>query len=278
VVSDHSAVNRIVEDPRVAAVTLTGSEGAGAKVAEAAGRSLKKTVLELGGSDPFVVLGDADVEAIAPFAVKARFINTGQSCLCAKRFIVQDNIVTDFEHRIKALVENLVIGDPLDEKTQIGPLAKKAFVDDIDRQVQDSIKMGARLVTGGHRIEGPGNYYAPTILADVTPEMPCFNQETFGPVLALVAADTPRNAVKLANASQYGLAASIWTANPEIGVELGEDINSGALFVNGVVASDPRLPFGGVKLSGYGRELSIEGMHEFVNVRAVWIGEMPSVA
>ena len=278
VVSDHSAVNRIVEDPRVAAVTLTGSEGAGAKVAEAAGRSLKKTVLELGGSDPFVVLGDADVEAIAPFAVKARFINTGQSCLCAKRFIVQDNIVTDFEHRIKALVENLVIGDPLDEKTQIGPLAKKAFVDDIDRQVQDSIKMGARLVTGGHRIDGPGNYYAPTILADVTPEMPCFNQETFGPVLALVAADTPRNAVKLANASQYGLAASIWTANPEIGVELGEDINSGALFVNGVVASDPRLPFGGVKLSGYGRELSIEGMHEFVNVRAVWIGEMPSVA
>jgi acyl-CoA reductase-like NAD-dependent aldehyde dehydrogenase len=191
---------------------------------------------------------------------------------------VQDNIVTDFEHRIKALVENLVIGDPLDEKTQIGPLAKKAFVDDIDRQVQDSIKMGARLVTGGHRIEGPGNYYAPTILADVTPEMPCFNQETFGPVLALVAADTPRNAVKLANASQYGLAASIWTANPEIGVELGEDINSGALFVNGVVASDPRLPFGGVKLSGYGRELSIEGMHEFVNVRAVWIGDMPSVA
>ena len=278
VVADHSAVNRIVEDPRVAAVTLTGSEKAGSMVAEAAGRALKKTVLELGGSDPFVVLNDANVEAIAPFAVKARFINTGQSCLCAKRFIVQDGVVADFETRIKGIVENLIIGDPLDPKTQIGPLAKASFVDEIDGQVQASLAMGARLVTGGHRIDGPGNYYAPTILADVTPDMPVFNQETFGPVLALVAADTPANAIALANNSQYGLAASIWTANPDLGLELGSGIASGALFINGVVASDPRLPFGGVKLSGYGRELSIEGMHEFVNVRAVWIGDMPSVA
>jgi succinate-semialdehyde dehydrogenase/glutarate-semialdehyde dehydrogenase len=277
-VADHSAVNRIVEDPRVAAVTLTGSEKAGSMVAEAAGRALKKTVLELGGSDPFVVLNDANIEAIAPYAVKARFINTGQSCLCAKRFIVQSAVVGDFENRIKAIVENLVIGDPLDPKTQIGPLAKASFVDEIDAQVQASVAMGARLVTGGHRIDGPGNYYAPTILADVTPDMPVFNQETFGPVLALVSADTPANAIALANNSQYGLAASIWTANPDVGLELGSGINSGALFINGVVASDPRLPFGGVKLSGYGRELSIEGMHEFLNVRAVWIGDMPSVA
>jgi succinate-semialdehyde dehydrogenase/glutarate-semialdehyde dehydrogenase len=223
-------------------------------------------------------LNDANIEAIAPYAVKARFINTGQSCLCAKRFIVQSAVVGDFENRIKAIVENLVIGDPLDPKTQIGPLAKASFVDEIDAQVQASVAMGARLVTGGHRIDGPGNYYAPTILADVTPDMPVFNQETFGPVLALVSADTPANAIALANNSQYGLAASIWTANPDVGLELGSGINSGALFINGVVASDPRLPFGGVKLSGYGRELSIEGMHEFLNVRAVWIGDMPSVA
>jgi succinate-semialdehyde dehydrogenase/glutarate-semialdehyde dehydrogenase len=278
VVADHSAVNRIVEDPRVAAVTLTGSEKAGASVAEAAGRALKKTVLELGGSDPFVILADADVKAIAPYAVKARFINTGQSCLCAKRFIVEQDVIEDFEVQIKAIVESLVIGDPLDPATQIGPLAKASFVADIDRQVTESIAMGARLVTGGHRIEGPGNFYAPTILADVTPEMPVFNQETFGPVLALAAAASPAQAIKLANTTQYGLAASIWTADPSVGLKLGSGIHSGALFINGVVASDPRLPFGGVKLSGYGRELSIEGMHEFLNVRAVWIGNMPVVA
>lgn len=277
VVADHSMVSKIVEDPRIAAVTLTGSEKAGASVAEAAGRALKKTVLELGGSDPFVILEDADSAAIAPFAVKARFINTGQSCLCAKRFIVADNLIDDFEGRIKTLVEALKIGDPLDPSTQLGPLAKKAFVDDIDKQVQDSIAMGARLVTGGHRIDGPGNYYAPTILADVTPDMPVFNQETFGPVLALVGARTSEQAIQLANTTQYGLAASIWTKDPSIGVKLGAGISSGALFVNGVVASDPRLPFGGVKLSGYGRELSIEGLHEFMNVRAVWIGEMPTL-
>lgn len=277
VVADHSMVNQIVEDPRIAAVTLTGSEKAGASVAEAAGRALKKTVLELGGSDPFVILEDADSAAIAPFAVKARFINTGQSCLCAKRFIVADNLIDDFEGRIKTLVEALKIGDPLDAGTQLGPLAKKAFVDDIDKQVQDSIKMGARLVTGGHRIEGKGNFYAPTILADVTPDMPVFNQETFGPVLALVGANSSEQAINLANNTQYGLAASIWTKDPNLGVKLGAGISSGALFINGVVASDPRLPFGGVKLSGYGRELSIEGLHEFMNVRAVWIGEMPTL-
>jgi succinate-semialdehyde dehydrogenase/glutarate-semialdehyde dehydrogenase len=277
VLADHGLVNEIVADPRVAAVTLTGSEKAGANVAEAAGRALKKTVLELGGSDPFVVLADADVEAISPLAVKARFVNAGQSCLCAKRFIVDERVVTEFEERVGALAAALVVGDPLDEGTQIGPLAKSSFVDEIDSQVRRSIEMGARLVTGGHRLDRPGNYYAPTVLADVTPEMPAFREETFGPVLALVAADGPDHAIKLADDSPYGLAASVWTQDMDSGIELGRGIASGALFVNAIVVSDPRLPFGGVKLSGYGRELSVEGLREFTNVRSIWATSMPRV-
>ena len=276
VLTEHALVNEIIADPRVAAVTLTGSEKAGASVAEAAGRALKKTVLELGGSDPFVILADANIAALIPLAVRARFVNTGQSCLCAKRFIVDGTVIDEFERLLVPAVEALVIGDPLDAATQIGPLAKPSFVDDIDRQVQESIAMGARLLTGGYRIPGPGNYYAPTVLADVTPAMPVFRQETFGPVLALVRADSAEHAIELADDSPYGLAASVWTADMEAGLELGRGIQSGALFVNGVVVSDPRLPFGGVKLSGYGRELSIEGIHEFMNVRAVWAGAMPS--
>jgi succinate-semialdehyde dehydrogenase/glutarate-semialdehyde dehydrogenase len=275
VLAKHGTVNELIADPRIAAVTLTGSEGAGASVAEAAGRALKKTVLELGGSDPFVILDDADIPAITPLAVRARFINTGQSCLCAKRFLVDTKVHDDFEARLKVAVEALKIGDPLDPATQIGPLAKPAFVDDIERQVQDSIAMGARLVAGGYRIEGPGNYYAPTVLADVTPDMPVFNQETFGPVLALVRATDTDNALELANTTQYGLAASVWTSNMERGIELGRRIDSGALFINTIVASDPRLPFGGVKLSGYGRELSVEGMREFANARTIVANEMP---
>ncbi|GAB3616133.1 NAD-dependent succinate-semialdehyde dehydrogenase [Okibacterium endophyticum] len=275
VLADHNLVGEIIADPRVAAVTLTGSEKAGSTVAEAAGRALKKTVLELGGSDPFVILRDADIAAITPLAVRARFVNTGQSCLCAKRFVVESDVIDDFEARLKTAVEALTVGDPLNDGTQQGPLAKPSFVDDIDSQVTRSIAMGARLVTGGYRIDGPGNYYAPTVLADVTRDMPVFSEETFGPVLALVRAEGPDDAIELADASQYGLAASIWTADMQAGLRYGGGIHSGALFVNSVVVSDPRLPFGGVKLSGYGRELSVEGMHEFTNVRAVWAAEMP---
>jgi succinate-semialdehyde dehydrogenase/glutarate-semialdehyde dehydrogenase len=275
VLAEHAIVNEIIADPRVAAVTLTGSEKAGSSVAEAAGKALKKTVLELGGSDPFVILADADIEAVTPLAVRARFVNAGQSCLCAKRFVVDSEVIADFEARLAAAVSALRVGDPLDESTQMGPLAKKSFVDDIDRQVSESIAMGARLVTGGHRLDGPGNFYAPTVLADVTREMPVFSEETFGPVLALVEASGPDEAIRLADASPFGLAASVWTADMQAGLELGRGIQSGALFINGIVISDPRLPFGGVKLSGYGRELSIEGMHEFTNVRAVWAGSMP---
>lgn len=266
----HSAIDDIIADSRVAAVTLTGSEGAGASVAAAAGKALKKTVLELGGSDPFVVLDDADIAKVAPLAVRARFVNAGQSCLCAKRFPVESGVADEFEALVKEHVDALVIGDPLDAATQIGPLAKPSFVDDIDRQVQESVAMGARVVSGGHRIDGPGNFYAPTVLADVTPDMPVFREETFGPVMAIVRANDAERAIELADDSKYGLAASIWTSDMERGLELGRGIQSGALFVNAVVVSDPRLPFGGVKLSGYGRELSREGMLEFTNVRAVW--------
>ncbi|MEY4067445.1 MAG: hypothetical protein RIQ44_657, partial [Actinomycetota bacterium] len=217
------------------------------------------------------------IAAVTPLAVRARFINTGQSCLCAKRFMVDAKVHDDFEARLKVAVEALKIGDPLDPTTQIGPLAKPSFVDDIDRQVRDSLAMGARLVTGGYRIDGPGSYYAPTVLADVTPDMPVFNQETFGPVLALVKAANTDEALELANTTQYGLAASVWTSNMELGIELGRRIDSGALFVNTIVASDPRLPFGGVKLSGYGRELSEEGLREFTNARTIVANQMPRV-
>lgn len=276
VVEDYALVEKVIADERIVAVTLTGSEKAGAQVAAAAGAALKKTVLELGGSDPFVILADADLDAVVPFAVKGRFVNSGQSCLAAKRFIVEASKYDGFESRIVAAVEALVTGDPVDEATNIGPLAKPGFVDDIERQVQESVAMGARLLTGGYRLPGPGNFYAPTVLADVTEVMPAFREETFGPVLALIKARDAEHAIELANTTRYGLAASVWTANMQAGIELGSRIESGALFVNGVVASDPRLPFGGVKMSGYGRELSREGMLEFMNARTVWATEHPS--
>lgn len=276
VLNDHGLVNEIIADNRVAAVTLTGSEAAGANVAEAAGRALKKTVLELGGSDPFVILADAPIPEVVPNAVKARFGNAGQSCLCAKRIIVEAAVADEFEKLVVPAVKALTVGRPLDESTQIGPLAKPSFVEDIDRQVQASIAMGARLLAGGTRLAGPGNYYAPTVLADVTPDMPVFKEETFGPVMAIIRAESPDQAVQYADDTRYGLGASIWTADVAEGLRLGAEIESGALFINGVVASDPRLPFGGTKLSGYGRELSVEGMREFTNVRSVWTASLTS--
>ena len=278
VVDDYVLVEKLIADPRIAAVTLTGSEKAGATVAAAAGAALKKTVLELGGSDPFVILADADLDAVVPFAIKGRFVNSGQSCLAAKRFIVEHKKYEGFEDRIVKAVEKLVTGNPLNPETNIGPLAQAGFVNELDSQVQESIAMGARLLTGGHRLPGPGNFYAPTVLSDVTAEMPVFSEETFGPVLALMSARDAEHAIDLANTTRYGLAASVWTADMRAGLELGLRIEAGALFINGVVASDPRLPFGGVKMSGYGRELSREGMLEFMNVRTVWASEHPTTA
>ncbi|MEU0407725.1 aldehyde dehydrogenase family protein [Streptomyces griseorubiginosus] len=262
---------RLIEDDRVAAVTLTGSNRAGAAVGAAAGRAVKKSVLELGGSDAFVVLGDADVEAAAAAAVRARFTNSGQSCVCAKRFILSETVADAFTAAFVRGVEQLRIGDPRDRSTRIGPLARDDLRTAIARQVEESVAVGARLLTGGKPLPGEGCYFQPTVLADTGPGMPAFDEETFGPLAALAVAQDDEDAVRLANATVYGLGLSIWTAEPARGVALARRITSGAVFVNAVVASDPRLPFGGTKRSGYGRELAAAGLREFTHTRTYWV-------
>ena len=264
-------VARLLADPRVAAATLTGSEGAGRSVGEHAGRQLKKTVLELGGSDPFVVMPSADLDAAAATAVKARVINNGQSCIAAKRFIVHEAIFDEFQRRFVAGMEKLKVGDPLDPETEIGPLATPTVLKDIEAQVEASVRGGARVLTGGKRIEGPGYFYTPTVLTDVKSPSPAVDEETFGPVAALLKARDIDEAIQLANATQFGLGASAWTQDPGERERLVTEIEAGQVFINGMVASDPRLPFGGVKLSGYGRELAGYGLREFVNIKTVWI-------
>jgi succinate-semialdehyde dehydrogenase/glutarate-semialdehyde dehydrogenase len=263
------AVAAVIEHPSVRAVTLTGSEAAGAAVAGRAGRGLKKTVLELGGSDPFIVLDDVDVPAVAREAARARTINTGQSCIAAKRFIVLDGVADAFEAAFRAELEKLVVGNPLEETTDLGPLARPDLVDDLDAQVQRSLERGARLVTGGKRLDGPGCFYAPTLLADLDPSMAAACEETFGPVAALLRARSDEHAVEIANSSDFGLGASVWSGAADRAEALAPSIESGCVFVNGIVKSDPRLPFGGIKLSGYGRELADFGIREFVNVKTV---------
>ncbi|WP_062642700.1 aldehyde dehydrogenase family protein [Streptomyces maremycinicus] len=260
--------HRVVEDPRVAAVTLTGSERAGSSIAAVAGASVKKSVLELGGSDPFVVLADADVAAAAATAVKARFNNTGQSCVCAKRFIVHEDVADEFIERFVADVAKLRLGDPTDPATTIGPMARADLRDGILRQIRQSLAQGARLVVGGHAVEGPGSFVEPTVLDGVEPGMAVFVEETFGPVSAVTRARDDNHAVELANDTTFGLGASVW-GSAEHALAVGRRIRSGALFVNAMVASDPRLPFGGTGRSGYGRELSAEGVREFTNVRTM---------
>jgi acyl-CoA reductase-like NAD-dependent aldehyde dehydrogenase len=267
-----AAIEPIIADDRIRAVTLTGSSDTGSRIAELAGRALKKSVLELGGSDPFIVLPDADIEAAAATAVRARNQNNGQSCIAAKRFIVVDSIAADFERRFAKGVEDLVVGDPMDPKTQIGPLARRDLLDTLERQVDGSVRAGARVLTGGERVSGKGYFFRPTVLANVTPEMPAFREETFGPAAAVVRVRDLDEAVRVANDSAYGLGASIWTRDAALGERLARRIESGSVFVNGMVASDPRLPFGGIKRSGYGRELSAFGAREFTNVQTIWIG------
>jgi succinate-semialdehyde dehydrogenase/glutarate-semialdehyde dehydrogenase len=264
--------SRIIEHPLVAAVTLTGSERAGSAVAAVAARAIKKSVLELGGSDPFVVLADADVALAAAAAVKSRFLNSGQSCLAAKRFVVAAEIADEFTHRFAEEVAALRVGDPHEPATQVGPLAREAQVTALTRQVDESVAAGATVVTGGKRPEGPGAFFEPTVLADVTPDMAVFREETFGPVAAVIRAADDDEAARLADDSAFGLGASVWSADVERALAVGKRITSGALFVNAVVASDARVPFGGTRRSGYGRELSAEGIREFTNVRTVWIG------
>ena len=261
---------RVIADPRVGAVTVTGSERAGVAVALAAGTAIKKSVLELGGSDPFVVLADADLPRTATLAAKARFLNGGQSCISAKRFIVEAPVARAFTELFVAAVNELTVGDPQQPGVDIGPMARADLVDGIDRQVQASVQAGARVLTGGRRLDRQGNYYAPTVLTDVTPGMPVYDQETFGPVAAIITATDPDDAVRIANDTPFGLAASVWTTDPEQGASVGRRIASGACFVNAVVASDVRMPFGGTRRSGYGRELAQAGIREFVNTRT-WV-------
>ena len=257
--------------PAVAALTLTGSEGAGAEVASVAGRALKKIVLELGGSDPFIVLADADVLTAAKHAAAARTINNGQSCIAAKRFIVDERVAEEFEHVFAAELAALRVGDPMDRTTDVGPLARPDLADDLERQVRQSVAAGAKLMLGGVRPAGPGSFYPVTLLTGVTPGMPAFDEETFGPLAAVIRAHDTAEAIALANHSRYGLAASVWTANVDAVPELAKALEVGGVFVNATVRSDPRLPFGGVKLSGHGRELGGFGIREFVNVKTVWV-------
>ena len=265
-------MSKIVADPRVAAVTLTGSEEAGVSVARAAGENLKKCVLELGGSDAFVVLADADLEAAAKTAVTARFQNNGESCIAAKRFIVDDSVYDEFLARFAEIAAAQVVGDPMDGATQLGPCARADLRQSVDDQVRATVAAGARLVTGGRFIERPGFFYEPTVVSEVAPGMPMFDEEVFGPAAAVVRANDLEHALELANASRFGLGANLWTRDIALAEELAGRIEAGNVFINGMVASDPRLPFGGVKKSGYGRELSSFGIHEFVNIQTVWIG------
>jgi succinate-semialdehyde dehydrogenase/glutarate-semialdehyde dehydrogenase len=261
----------VIGDPRVQAVTLTGSEPAGREVAAAAGAHIKKSVLELGGSDAFVVLEDADLELAAREAVTSRFLNGGQSCIAAKRFILVEAVAEDFVRRFKAGVEALVVGDPLDGGTQIGPLARADLRDQLHAQVQDSLAAGAVAVTGCRPLEGPGAFYQPSILDHIVPGMRAWGEELFGPVATVIRARDEDEAVRIANESEFGLGGSVWTRDSARGERVARRLDCGCAFVNGLVKSDPRLPFGGIKHSGYGRELSRLGMHEFMNAKTIWI-------
>jgi succinate-semialdehyde dehydrogenase/glutarate-semialdehyde dehydrogenase len=264
-----SQVERVICDSRVKAVTLTGSEPAGAQVASHAGQRIKKTVLELGGSDPFIVMPSADLERAARMAVEARTINNGQSCIAAKRFIADARIAAEFERALVAGMAALRVGDPMDESTQVGPLATPDILEILGQQVRRSVEMGAHVLLGGKRLDRPGNYYTPTVLADVPRDAPAYGEELFGPVAALYRANGIEEAIRLANDTAFGLGASAWTNDEAEQRRFIDEIEAGMVFINGMVASDPRLPFGGAKRSGYGRELGVYGIREFVNVKTV---------
>jgi succinate-semialdehyde dehydrogenase/glutarate-semialdehyde dehydrogenase len=266
-------VNALLDDDRVVAASVTGSEGAGSAVAARAGSRIKPTVLELGGSDPFIVMPSADLEATARTAVTARTINNGQSCIAAKRFIVHEAVADEFERRLVEGMRGLRVGDPLDPATQLGPLATLEQRGILAEQVRRSVKLGARVLTGGHALDGPGAYFAPTVLTDIPPASPAYREELFGPVALLFRVPDAAAAIALANDTRFGLGASVWTGDPAERDRFIEEIEAGLVFVNAIVASDPRLPFGGVKRSGYGRELAVDGLRAFVNVKTVSIRE-----
>ncbi len=266
------AVAGLIADPRVAAVTLTGSEGAGVAIGRAAGAALKKVVLELGGSDPFLVMPSADLEAAIATGVTARTLNNGQSCIAAKRFIVHREVADAFQHGFVARMAALRLGDPFDPATEIGPLATPAIAAQLEEQVAQSVAAGAKLLLGGWRVPGPGNFFEPTVLADPPPGSPAWGEELFGPVATLFRVASLDEAIALANATRFGLGAAAWTRDPREQERFATELEAGSVFLNGMVKSDPRLPFGGIKHSGHGRELGVWGIREFVNLKTVWVG------
>jgi len=278
VITPGGEVASLIADERIAAVTLTGSEAAGISVAQASGKVLKKNVLELGGSDAFIVLADADIPLAAQWAVKSRFQNAGQSCIAAKRFIVEAPVYDAFIEAFVAEAKKLKVGDPFDRATTIGPLARADLREELAAQIDASVTGGARIALGGHRIEGKGYFFEPTILVDVPESAVVFNEETFGPAGAVIRASDTDEAIALANKSKYGLGGNLWTGDIERAKRIAAHLESGGVFINGMTASDPRLPFGGVKHSGYGRELSHFGIREFTNIQTVWIGPAKGAA
>jgi succinate-semialdehyde dehydrogenase/glutarate-semialdehyde dehydrogenase len=268
---EATQVEKVIVDPRIKAVTLTGSEKAGSAVASTAARQIKKSVLELGGSDPFIVMPSADFESALTTAVKARTINSGQSCIAGKRFLVADQIYDRFLDEFVQRMRALKVGDPFDETTEIGPLATEQILQGVHEQVQKSIAAGAKLLTGGNRIHGPGFFYEPTVLVDVPKESPAYREEVFGPVASVFRVRDVADAIELANDSTFGLGASAWTTDPAEQELFASELETGMVFINAMVASDPRLPFGGVKRSGFGRELGAAGIREFTNTKTIWI-------
>jgi len=264
-------VDRVLGDPRVAAATLTGSEGAGVEVGMGAAKRIKKVVLELGGSDPFIVMPSANLEAAANTAVKARIVNNGQSCIAAKRFIVAEAIADQFEKMFAEKMAALKVGDPFDEATELGPLSSAQGLEDLDRDVKATVEAGAKVLTGGQTLDRPGNFYAPTVLTNIPKSSPAYREELFGPVASVFRAKDLDEAIRIANDSRFGLGASAWTNDDKERERFVNELEAGMVFINRMVASDPRLPFGGVKWSGHGRELGVHGIREFTNIKTVWI-------
>jgi len=270
-ISERTA-RRVIAHPAVKMVSLTGSDRAGSAVAALAGQYIKKSVMELGGSDPFIVLDDANLKSAAETGVKSRMQNAGQSCIAAKRFIVMAEVLEQFVETLTQLIGKIKHGNPADEETEMGPMAREDIAREVIRQINKSVRRGAKVVVGGNRPSRKGAFVNPTLLTDVKPGMPVFDEEVFGPVASVVVAKDDEEAILLANRSVYGLGASIWSEDIERASRLGKRLNCGSVFINGMVKSDPRLPFGGVNRSGYGRELSVHGLREFVNVKTVWMG------
>jgi succinate-semialdehyde dehydrogenase / glutarate-semialdehyde dehydrogenase len=265
-------VDAVLSDPRVAAATLTGSEGAGVQVGVSAAKRIKKVVLELGGSDPFIVMPSADLDAAVDTAVKARVINNGQSCIAAKRFIVADEIADKFENAFVKKMKALKMGDPMEAATELGPLATAEAVTSLQADVDATVKAGGRVLTGGERVNGPGSFYAPTVLADIPRDSPAWQEELFGPVASVFRVRDIDEAIRVANDSRFGLGASAWTNDPVERDRFASEIEAGMVFINKMVVSDPRMPFGGVKWSGHGRELGgIHGIREFTNIKTIWV-------